>query len=156
MKKLKPYITRHNKYTTTISWLSPYCMAWHDCSPLLLLVAIFLKVLFPLLVLSTSYCKPVSFYGLTDSTQTCHGKTGQMLACYSNALLPDGLFLGHWTQKWPSKITCSLGNQWPRKWRNSKFPNCGIILTKIGPIICIHKFLLHFFRGFGGGGRLAA
>ena len=49
-------------------------MAWRDCSPLLLLVAIFLKVLFPLLVLSTSYCKPVSLYGLTDSTQTCRGK----------------------------------------------------------------------------------
>jgi hypothetical protein len=73
-----------------------------------------------------------------------------MLACYSNALLPDGQILGHWTQKCPSKIICGLGNQWPRKWPSSKFPNCGIILTKIGPIICIHKFLIHFFRWFGG------
>ena len=30
-------------------------------------------------------------------------------------LLPDGRILGRWTQKWPSKITCGLGNQRPRK-----------------------------------------
>jgi hypothetical protein len=47
-------------------------------------------------------------------------------------LLPDGRILGRWTQKWPSKITCGLGNQQPIKWPNSKFPNCGLILAIIG------------------------
>ena len=31
----------------------------------------------------------------------------------SSALLPDGRIQGRWTQKWPSKITCGLGNQRP-------------------------------------------
>ncbi len=44
-------------------------------------------------------------------------------------LLPDGQILGRWTPKWPSKITCDLGNQRPRKRHNSRF-----------------------FRWFGGGG----
>ena len=48
------------------------------------------------------------------------------------ALVPDGRIQGRWTQKWPSKISCGLGSQRPRKRPNSKFPNCGLILT----IIC--------------------
>ncbi len=46
--------------------------------------------------------------------------------------MPDGRIQGRWTQKWPSKISCSLGSQRPRKRPNSKFPNCGLILTIIG------------------------
>jgi hypothetical protein len=48
------------------------------------------------------------------------------------ALLPDGRIQGRWTQKWPSKISCDLGSQRPRKRPNSKFPNCSLILTIIG------------------------
>ncbi len=48
------------------------------------------------------------------------------------ALVPDGRIQGRWTQKWPSKISCGLGSQRPRKRPNSKFPNCGLILTIIG------------------------
>ncbi len=50
----------------------------------------------------------------------------------SAALVPDGRIQGRWTQKWPSKISCGLGSQRPRKRPNSKFPNCGLILTIIG------------------------
>jgi hypothetical protein len=39
---------------------------------------------------------------------------------------------GPLTQKRPSKISCGLGNQRPRKRPNSKFHNCGLILTIIG------------------------
>ena len=42
-------------------------------------------------------------------------------------LLPDGQILGCWTPKWPSKITCDLGKR-----TNSRFPNCGLILTIVG------------------------
>jgi hypothetical protein len=59
----------------------------------------------------------------------------------------------HYIPQRPSKITCGLGNQRPRKWPNSKFPNCGLILKRIGKNwpnnLHIHKFLLHFFRWFG-------
>ncbi len=48
------------------------------------------------------------------------------------SLVPDGQIQGRWTQKWPSKISCGLGSQRPRKRPNSKFPNCGLILTIIG------------------------
>ena len=48
------------------------------------------------------------------------------------ALVPDGRIQGRWTQKWPSKISCGLGSQRPKKRPNSKFPNCGLILTIIG------------------------
>jgi hypothetical protein len=44
-------------------------------------------------------------------------------------LLPDGRPLGRMTQKWPSKNSYGLGNQRSRKWPNSKFHNCGPILT---------------------------
>jgi hypothetical protein len=37
-------------------------------------------------------------------------------------MLPDGRILGRWTQ----------GNQRPRKWPYSNFPNCGLILTILG------------------------
>ncbi len=47
-------------------------------------------------------------------------------------LVPDGRIQGRWTQKWPSKISCGLESQRPRKRPNSKFPNCGLILTIIG------------------------
>ncbi len=47
-------------------------------------------------------------------------------------LVPDGRIQGRWTQKWPSKISCGLGSQRPRKRPNSKFPNCGLVLTIIG------------------------
>jgi hypothetical protein len=46
--------------------------------------------------------------------------------------VPDGRIQGRWTQKWPSKISCGLGSQRPRKRPNSKIPNCGLILTIIG------------------------
>ncbi len=48
------------------------------------------------------------------------------------ALVPDGRIQGRWTQKWPSKISCGLGSQRPRKRPNSKFPNYGLIVTLIG------------------------
>jgi hypothetical protein len=63
---------------------------------------------------------------LTGSLTT---STGTFLA---SALVPDGRIQGRWTQKWPSKISCGLGSQRPRKRPNSKFPNCGLILTIIG------------------------
>ena len=50
----------------------------------------------------------------------------------SATLVPDGRIQGRWTQKWPSKISCGLGSQRPRKRPNSKFHNCGLILTIIG------------------------
>jgi hypothetical protein len=46
-------------------------------------------------------------------------------------LMSDGRILGRRTQKWLSKNSCSLGNLQPRKWPNSKFHNCGLILTII-------------------------
>ncbi len=46
--------------------------------------------------------------------------------------MPDGRIQGRWTQKWPSKISCGLGSQRPRKRPNSKFTNCGLILTITG------------------------
>ena len=48
------------------------------------------------------------------------------------SLVPDGRIQGRWTQKWPSKISCGLGSQRPRKRPNSKYSNCGLILTIIG------------------------
>jgi hypothetical protein len=51
--------------------------------------------------------------------------------CGFKSLVPDGRIQGRWTQKWPSKISCGLGSQRPRKRPNSKFPNCGLILTII-------------------------
>ncbi len=59
------------------------------------------------------------------------------------SLVPDGRIQGRWTQKWPSKISCGLGSQRPRKRPNSKFPNCGLILT-------INGKNWHFFWWFGG------
>ncbi len=54
-------------------------------------------------------------------------QSSQNVPCYEAALVPDGRIQGRWTQKWPSKISCGLGNQRP----NSKFPNCSLILTII-------------------------
>jgi hypothetical protein len=68
----------------------------------------------------------------------------------NSPLVPDGQIQGRWTQKWPRKISCGLGSQRPRKQPNSKFPICGLILTKVGPKICKKNFLLHFFTWFGG------
>jgi hypothetical protein len=39
----------------------------------------------------------------------------QVFSSLTTPLLPDGRIQGRWTQKWPSKITCGLGNQRPRK-----------------------------------------
>ncbi len=63
-------------------------------------------------------------------------------------------------EKWPNKITCGLENQRPRKRPNSKFPNCGLILTIIGKNwpnnlhTYIFTKLLQMVWGGGGGGRL--
>ncbi len=63
---------------------------------------------------------------------------------FFRALVPDGRIQGRWTQKWPSKISCGLGSQRPRKRPNSKFPNCGLILTIIGKNL-VQKFVAKFF-----------
>ncbi len=60
-----------------------------------------------------------------------------------DTVLPVGRILGRRTQKWPCNNTWGLGNQRPRLWPNFKYHNCGLILTIIGPIICIYIFSYH-------------
>jgi hypothetical protein len=43
------------------------------------------------------------------------GAAAESRALVTFTLVPDGRIQGRWTQKWPSKITCGLGNQRPRK-----------------------------------------
>jgi hypothetical protein len=74
----------------------------------------------------------------------------------STSLVPDGRIQGRWTQKWPSKISCGLGSQRPRKRPNSKFPIFGLILTiicKIWTKNLLQKFfpaLFHMIWGVAG------
>jgi hypothetical protein len=75
------------------------------------------------------------------------------------ALVPDGRIQGRWTQKWPSKISCGLGSQRPRKRPNFKFPNCSLILTIIGKNLPKNLYKKSFSCTSSddlGGGRLAA
>ncbi len=57
------------------------------------------------------------------ATTICRGLSHPTRSFSRRALLPDGRIQGRWTQKWPSKISCGLGSQRPRKRPNSKFPN---------------------------------
>jgi hypothetical protein len=54
--------------------------------------------------------------------------------------------VARWPNSGPQDSKMVLYKYWrPRKWPNSKFHNCGLILTIIGQN-CIHKFLVDCFR----------
>jgi hypothetical protein len=92
----------------------------------------------------------------TSSWKALTEREEDLLACSMlGPLVPDGRIQGRWTQKWPSKISCGLGSQRPRKRPNSKFPNFNNNWQKFAQKFLTKDFYCTFSDDLGGG-RLAA